>query len=145
MILAGPALGQCREDRLDIRQDGLHASFDVEIADDAAERARGLMFVEEMGQLEGMLFVYEDEPRQRSFWMRNTLIPLDMLFIDTAGVVRDIHVGAVPLDETPILSATDDIFAVLEVNGELTTMLGLTEGAEIRHPAFGSEAAWPCD
>ncbi|WP_240910305.1 DUF192 domain-containing protein [Pontivivens nitratireducens] len=146
MLLATPvAAQQCREDRVDIRQDGLRVSIEVEIADTDEERARGLMFVEDMAQLEGMLFVYQDEPRQRSFWMRNTLIPLDMLFVAADGTVRDIHVNATPLDETPIPSATNDIFAVLEVNGGLTEMLGLTPGAQLRHPAFDTNPIWPCD
>ena len=130
---------------MDIRQNGLRVSIEVEIADTDEERARGLMFVEDMAQLEGMLFVYQGQPRQRSFWMRNTLIPLDMLFVAADGTVRDIHVNATPLDETPIPSATDDIFAVLEVNGGLAEMLGLTPGAQLRHPAFETNPVWPCD
>jgi len=146
LLLTTPvAAQQCREDRVDIRQDGLRVSIEVEIADTDEERARGLMFVEEMAQLEGMLFVYQGQPRQRSFWMRNTLIPLDMLFVAADGTVRDIHVNATPLDETPIPSATDDIFAVLEVNGGLAEMLGLTPGAQLRHPAFETNPVWPCD
>ena len=130
---------------MDLRQDAVRVSFEVEIADDDEERARGLMFVEELGLLEGMLFVYQDGPRRRSFWMRNTLIPLDMLFVAADGTVRDIHENAVPLDETPIPSATDDIVAVLEINGGTSAMLGIAPGAVLRHPAFGAEAAWPCD
>lgn len=146
LIAAAPAAAQqCREDRVDIRQGGLQVSIDVEIADDAEERAKGLMFVEEMAQFDGMLFIYQDGPRRRSFWMRNTLIPLDMLFLDARGIVRDIHANAVPLDETPIPSATDDIVAVLEVNGGLTEMLGLEPGAELRHPSFTADPVWPCD
>lgn len=146
VLLTTPvAAQQCREDRVDIRQDGLRVSIEVEIADTDEERARGLMFVEDMAQLEGMLFVYQGQPRQRSFWMRNTLIPLDMLFVAADGTVRDIHVNATPLDETPIPSATDDIFAVLEVNGGLTEMLGLTPGAQLRHSAFDTNPVWPCD
>lgn len=145
-LAAVPAAAeQCREDRVDIRQGGIQVSINVEIADDAQERARGLMFVEHMPQLDGMLFVYQDSPRRRSFWMRNTLIPLDMLFIAADGTVRDIHSNAIPLDETGIPSATDDIVAVLEVNGGLSEMLGLQPGAEVRHPVFSNEAAWTCD
>jgi hypothetical protein len=69
----------------------------------------------------------------------------DMLFVAADGTVRDIHVNATPLDETPIPSATDDIFAVLEVNGGLAEMLGLTPGAQLRHPAFETNPVWPCD
>ncbi len=145
LVCAGGAVAaECRDDRVDLRHQGVEATFTVEIADDVEERARGLMFVEEMPQFEGMLFLYDDGPQRRSFWMRNTLIPLDMIFLDEEGVVRDIHVNAVPLDETPIPSATDDIVAVLEVNGGLTTLLGLAPGAELRHPSFGADAAWPC-
>ena len=146
ILLAAPvAAQQCQEDRVDIRQGGVRVSINVELADDAEERARGLMFVEDMPQLDGMLFVYQDTPRRRSFWMRNTLIPLDMIFVAADGTVRDIHVNAVPLDETPIPSATDDIYAVLEVNGGLTEMLGLSAGAELRHPVFSNDPVWTCD
>lgn len=146
LMVASPlAAQQCREDRVDIRDGGTRVTFDVVIADDAEERAQGLMFVEDLPQFEGMLFLYQDGPRQRSFWMRNTLIPLDMIFVAADGTVRDIHVNAVPLDETPIPSATDDIVAVLEVNGGLTEMLGLEPGAVLRHPAFANDPAWPCD
>ncbi|RED11033.1 DUF192 domain-containing protein [Pontivivens insulae] len=147
--LIGPvaALAQsCSVDRVDIRQNGVVASFAVEIADDFEERSRGLMFVESIPQFSGMLFLYQDGPRRRSFWMRNTLIPLDMLFISETGEVRDIHENAVPLDETPIPSETDDIVAVLEINGGLSAMLRFEPGAEIRHPAFnGPDAVWACD
>lgn len=144
-LAAVPAFAEtCRDDRLDIRQGGLRLTLEISIADDPQERAQGLMWVEEMGQLEGMLFIYQDGGKRRSFWMRNTLIPLDMLFIGADGVVRSIHENAVPLDETPIPSETDDITTVLEVNGGLSAMLGLEAGAEIRHASFGPDAAWPC-
>jgi len=80
-----------------------------------------------------------------SFWMRNTLIPLDMLFIDSRGVVRHIHHEAVPHDETPILGG-NNLLSVLEINGGLARRLGIQAGSELRHPAFGAnDPAWPCD
>ena len=106
-------------------------------------RSRGLMHRESMPRSAGMLFVY-DKPQPVSFWMRNTLIPLDMIFMDETGVVQRVHDNAVPLDETGIKGG-DDIQFVLEINGGLASRLGIVEGAELRHPAIGLNAAWPCE
>ena len=134
----------CDIGRLDIMSDGNSSRFFVEIADDNAERARGLMEREYMAPFSGMLFIY-DRPARISFWMRNTLIPLDMLFIDSSGVVQKIHENATPLDETPIPGG-DNIQYVLEINGSLSSMLNISEGARIRHPQINQELAiWPCD
>jgi len=133
----------CRDDTILLRGDWGSARFTVEIADDPLEQQQGLMNREAMAISHGMLFVY-DSPRSPSFWMRNTLIPLDMLFIDAQGVVRHIHHMAKPLDETPILGG-DDVLSVLEINGGLAKRLGITVDSEIRHPAFAAFApAWPC-
>ncbi|MGB0497001.1 MAG: DUF192 domain-containing protein [Rubricella sp.] len=141
--VTGWAQEVCRLDRVDIRSDGGVATFTVAIADEPRERAQGLMFVESMPMFEGMLFVYES-PRPVSFWMRNTLIPLDMIFMDITGTVQRVHENAIPLDETSIPGG-DDIFAVLEINGGLSAMLGIKEGAVLRHPLLPQEtAAWPC-
>ena len=91
--------------------------FSVEVVDDAAERAQGLMFRESLPKFSGMLFVYET-PQPVAFWMRNTLIPLDMLFFDGAGRLARIKRDATPHDETPIIGG-DDIRYVLEINGGL--------------------------
>ncbi|MEL6958298.1 MAG: DUF192 domain-containing protein [Pseudomonadota bacterium] len=132
----------CTPDVLSIRGDFGLAQFDVTIADDATERSRGLMFVEEMPQAAGMLFVYE-RPQSVSFWMRNTLIPLDMVFIGADGVIDNIHKQAQPFDETAIFGG-DDIQFVLEINGGLSDLLGLSIGDEIQHPSIGSDAIWAC-
>jgi uncharacterized membrane protein (UPF0127 family) len=101
------------------------------------------MHRESLPRSSGMLFVYE-EPGSPAFWMRNTLIPLDMLFIDAEGRVAHIHENAVPHDETPIPGG-DGILMVLEINGGLARQLGVTEGSEMRHPALDpARAAWPC-
>ena len=86
---------------MDLRGDWGVAGFNVEVADDPKERERGLMFVTEMPFSAGMLFVYE-EPRRAVFWMKNTLIPLDMIFMDPSGVVTHIHENAIPRDLTGI-------------------------------------------
>ncbi|ASM72575.1 MULTISPECIES: DUF192 domain-containing protein [Roseobacteraceae] len=133
----------CSDEAVDLRGDWGRARFNVEIADDNEERAQGLMHRSKMAQSAGMLFVYES-PRRMSFWMRNTLIELDMLFIDAQGVVQHIHHRAIPLDETPIFGG-ENLLAALEINGGLAERLGITEGTQVRHPTFSdNDAAWPC-
>jgi len=143
-LTAGMAAAQCAPDSVSIRGDFGVARFSVEIADTDETRARGLMFREKLPRSAGMLFVY-DAPQRASFWMRNTLIPLDMLFADETGRITRVHAMAVPGDETPIPGG-DGVLAVLEINGGLARLLGIEEGAEMRHPAFPQDrAAWPCD
>ena len=145
LLAAGPvfAQGACDPYRVDLRGEWGSARFTVEIADDDAERAQGLMHREELARNRGMLFIYE-APRRASFWMRNTLIPLDMMFIGPDGEVTRMHENAQPHDETPI-DGGPGVLAVLEINGGLADQLGIDEGTEVRHPAFGTDAAWPCE
>lgn len=119
------------------------ARFDVALADEPEERSRGLMFVEHLGTLKGMLFVY-DEPQHATFWMRNTLIPLDMLFISSAGEILNIHENAIPLDET-VIDGGDGIQFVLEVNGGMSRRLGIEVGDVLQHPSIGENAIAPCE
>jgi uncharacterized membrane protein (UPF0127 family) len=132
----------CTPDRVELRWQGGAAAFSVEVADDAAERAQGLMFRETMAPGAGMLFVYE-APKRAQFWMKNTLIPLDMIFADAAGRVTRVHPQAVPGDETPI-DGGEGVQFVLEINGGLAATLGIAPGAEMRHPAIAG-GVWPCD
>ncbi len=133
----------CSVDRLDLRWQGGKAGFTVEVADDAEERAKGLMFREKMALSAGMLFVY-DSPRRASFWMKNTLIPLDMIFANSTGVVTKVHANAVPGDRTSIKGG-EGVQYILEVNGGLAKRLGIVEGAQLRHPSITqTTAAWPC-
>ena len=142
-VSPGVAAAACSEDRLELRGDFGSVRFRVVVADTPQARAQGLMHVPEMPRLSGMLFVYE-RPQSVSFWMENTLIPLDMIFADETGVVRRIHENAVPLDRTPIPGG-DDIQYVLEINGGMAATLGLSEGDQMRHPAIAQDlAAWPC-
>ena len=141
----GAALAQdCAQDRVDIRGPGGQQRFTVEVADEGAERAQGLMFRDKMPSSAGMLFVY-DAPQRAAFWMKNTLIPLDMIFADETGRVRKVHSNAIPGDTTPI-EGGEGIQYVLEINGGLAARMGIAEGAELRHPAIGQRtAAWPCE
>ncbi|MFP1645040.1 DUF192 domain-containing protein [Pontitalea aquivivens] len=145
--LAGPASAApaaCRDDLVLIRHDRGEARFAVEIADDAAERAQGLMGRERMPAGAGMLFIY-DRPEPVAFWMKNTPLPLDLLFIDETGRVVHLHENAVPFDETPLPSGTP-VLMVLEINGGLARRIGIAPGAVIAHPRLDRAiAAFPCD
>ena len=122
----------------------------IELADDPAERAQGLMFRRELQPRHGMLFVYE-APQPASFWMRNTLIPLDIVFMDSRGIIRHIHENARPLDETPIPGAAvgdpDPLrLMVLEIGGGEAASLGLKVGQAMSYPALDqTKAAISCD
>lgn len=143
-LMSGAAwAGECREDQLWIRGDFGEARFDITLADTAEARSRGLMYVREMPADAGMLFVYE-APAHARFWMRNTLISLDMLFADSRGVLRRVHERAQPLDET-VIDGGPGVRFVLEINGGQARALGIGPGAQMRHPAIGESAAWPCD
>jgi hypothetical protein len=134
----------CADDRVDLRWSGGTEAFAIEIADTEAERAQGLMFREDLDPSSGMLFVYES-PRRAMFWMKDTLIPLDMVFADATGTVTRVHANAVPEDLTPI-DGGDGVMFVLEINGGLAARLGLAPGAVLRHPAIpAATAAWPCE
>ena len=142
--LSGTAVSAaCAVNTVTVQGDFGRARFAVDVADDEAERAQGLMYVEEMGAFEGMLFIYET-PRPASFWMRNTLIPLDMLFAQADGTIVTVHPDAVPLDETPIFGG-DEIAYVLEINGGMAARLGIAPGDVLQHPAIGPDPAAPCD
>lgn len=100
--------------------------FVVEVAASRAEQARGLMFRSQMGRDEGMIFPF-DPPRPASFWMRNTVIPLDIIFIGPDRRVLNIAADAIPYDETP-LSSLGPAAAVLELNGGRAAQLGIKPG-----------------
>ncbi|MEP1327869.1 DUF192 domain-containing protein [Pseudophaeobacter sp.] len=133
----------CRPDRVDLRGGWGQISFSVEIADTDALRAQGLMFRETLPRGSGMLFVYP-KPQRAAFWMKNTLIPLDIIFLNETGQVTRVHAGAVPGDLTP-LPGGDDVFAVLEINGGLAAKYGISTGSQMRHKVFSNSAPiWPC-
>ncbi len=142
-LIASAATAQCVSDRIDLRGDWGRAGFAVEVVDTPETRAQGLMHREEMPKSAGMLFVYE-HPQRVAFWMRNTLIPLDMIFADATGVVQKVHENAVPGDETAIPGG-DNIQFVLEINGGLASLYGIEAGTVLRHPKIvAKSAAWPC-
>jgi len=103
--------------------------FSVEVADNLASQSKGLMFRKSLRESRGMLFVWKDE-QTRSFWMKNTLIPLDMIFIDSNWTVVEINKNAVPCEETECSVYDSRIPAqyVLEINGGLGDGLGINVG-----------------
>jgi uncharacterized protein len=145
LLAAGAVQAECRDDQIELRTPaGAVARFSVEVADDADERAQGLMFRDRMPAGAGMLFVYPT-PGPVAFWMKNTLIPLDMVFADASGTVVHVHANAEPGNETPIPGGNSVQF-VLEINGGLAGALGIAPGAVMRHPGIdGNGAVWACD
>ncbi len=104
--------------------------FNVWVADTEPHREQGLMFVKFLAEDSGMLFVYS-QPRQISMWMKNTLIPLDMLFVDAHGRVQQIIANARPLS-LDILSSKKPAQWVIELNGGAAEAHGITAGARVR-------------
>lgn len=114
---------------LTVTVDGKAHAFRVEVARSAAEQARGLMFRTEMGPEEGMIFPMEP-PRLASFWMRNTVIPLDIIYIGEDGRILNIVAGAEPYSETPLPSA-GPVKGVLELNAGRAAQLGIGPGDRV--------------
>ena len=115
-------------------EDGRRYQFDIELALDREEQANGLMYRQSLDKDAGMLFVfYSSIPR--TFWMKNTFIPLDILFVEKNGRIQHIHSMAEPQDESFITSGKP-AYAVLELHGGITDELGISEGDYIHHTAF---------
>ncbi|MCO5071247.1 MAG: DUF192 domain-containing protein [Rhizobiaceae bacterium] len=107
--------------------------FKIEIADDASERSMGLMFRDYLPPDQGMLFIFE-QTRQVGFWMKNTKLPLDLIFISENGTVKAIKRGE-PMSEAPIAPDAPVRF-VLELNAGTAAKRGIVSGARIHHPVI---------
>jgi uncharacterized membrane protein (UPF0127 family) len=108
--------------------------FKVEVMRTDEQRARGLMFRRHMPADRGMLFDFKTEQRVM-MWMRNTYIPLDMVFITKTGIVINVAEDTEPLSERTISSAAP-AFSVLEVNAGVARRIGLKAGDQVKHPLF---------
>jgi hypothetical protein len=138
-ILAGtvvvqPSLAMRRETlKLHTAAQGEHL-INVEITETDEERAQGLMFRTHMPEKSGMLFFYKT-PREITMWMRNTYVPLDMVFIRKDGTVHRIEAKTEPLSEA-IIGSQGDTVACLELAGGEAARLGLKPGDKVDHRLF---------
>lgn len=104
--------------------------FAVEVVATPESRSQGLMYRTELAANAGMLFVFE-RPAEVAFWMRNTYLPLDLIFIDRHGSIVRIHPQAKPHDDTLIASG-QPVTHVLEINGGLAAELGIETGQRMK-------------
>ncbi|MEO0637792.1 MAG: DUF192 domain-containing protein [Pseudomonadota bacterium] len=109
-------------------------SFQIEVADDPDERSRGLMFRRSMPEDAGMLFVH-DAPREITMWMKNTYIPLDMIFIGAEGKVVSVAADTIP-HSLSVISSRVDARYVLELNAGMAKRHAIRPGDAVEHPAI---------
>jgi uncharacterized membrane protein (UPF0127 family) len=114
---------------------GVHV-FSVELADNDAERAKGLMYRKELPEGQGMLFDFHRE-QDVSFWMQNTYIPLDMIFIRGDGHILRIAENTEPLS-TRLVPSGGPVRAVLEIIGGSARKLGIAPGDRVASPIFNA-------
>ena len=134
LLLIGPATAQDTSDLWIETAAGQRYKFQIELAVTPRQQAIGLMNRAEMADDAGMLFVF-DPVRPVSFWMKNTLISLDMLFVDADGRIINIGARTEPLSLASVPS-DGPVRAVLEINGGLSAMLGIQPGDKVVHEAF---------
>lgn len=111
-------------------------SVEVEVVDTPESRQRGLMFRKQLAPMAGMLFLFE-RPEQHTFWMHNTLVPLDMIFIKSDWTVLGVVENATPLTDAP-RSVPGESQYVLEVNAGFSRHYGLRPGTSVRYVPAGS-------
>jgi uncharacterized protein len=128
------ARGEAVLQRLEIITSSGPHEFRVEVAETPGERSKGLMYRKHMPADQGMLFDFHEEI-PIMMWMKNTYIPLDMVFVSRTGTVTAIAADTVPLSEATI-SSEGPAYAVIELNAGAASKIGLKLGDEVRHPAF---------
>ena len=117
-----------------ITSNGSKHNFLVEVARTEEEKKIGLMFRKTLSKNAGMLFLYKREAL-RLMWMKNTFIPLDILFIDKKGVIKRVVKRTTP-HSLATISSRKSVLAVLELRGGITSSLEIKKGDRIEHPAF---------
>jgi uncharacterized membrane protein (UPF0127 family) len=111
--------------------------FDIWIAADTRRREQGLMFIRSMDDNAGMLFIYS-QPQSIAMWMKNTYIPLDMVFIRADGRVARVVANAKP-HSLKVIESGENVLGVLELKGGIAAKLGIRAGAVVMYSAFGTE------
>ena len=117
-----------------ITSNGSKHNFLVEVAKTEEEKKIGLMFRKTLAKNAGMLFLFKREAL-RLMWMKNTFIPLDILFIDKNGVIKRVVKRTIP-HSLATISSRQSVLAVLEIKGGITSSLEIKRGDRIEHPAF---------
>lgn len=112
-------------------------NFTIETASTLAQQQVGMMWRTNMKTNEGMLFDYIDNPHRASFWMENTILSLDLIFIRDDGTIANIAKNAKPLDRTPIISK-GVVAAVLEIKGGEAERQNIKAGDKVVHKIFGN-------
>jgi uncharacterized membrane protein (UPF0127 family) len=128
-------LAQFPVDRVLVESSGKRFPVKVWIAATPQRHAQGLMYVKSLAPDEGMLFVFA-QPSRQAFWMKNTFIPLDLVFIAADGRIVSIAARATPRSLKTI-DSREDALGVLEVPGGTAARLGWQVGDFVSHPAFG--------
>jgi uncharacterized membrane protein (UPF0127 family) len=136
VLMAGPAAAADESTLEIVTKNGVHV-FSVEVAASDADRQKGLMFRKELPEGRGMLFDFKQD-QDVSMWMRNTLIPLDMMFINADGRIRRIAENTEPMSERTIPSG-GPVRGVLEVIGGTAKKLGIVAGDKVAHPMFSGK------
>jgi uncharacterized protein len=129
---ASPATAEAMQPLEIVTASGPH-HFKVELADTPAERSKGLMFRRSMPQDQGMLFDFHTET-PIMMWMKNTYIPLDMVFVARDGTVTGVAPNTVPMSEETISGGM--AYGVIELNAGAAEKIGLKPGDVVHHPAF---------
>jgi uncharacterized membrane protein (UPF0127 family) len=133
-----PAGARMRLDQLWLVTASGEHRIEIEVAVSEQEKSLGLMFRTTLGAGKGMLFPY-DRPQEVTMWMRNTFIPLDMVFIRADGVVHRIEAGAEPMNES-LIESKGPVTGVLELDAGSAARLGIVPGSRVRHSHFGAAA-----
>lgn len=132
-LLSGHALAAEKSALEIVTKTGVH-SFSVEVVDNDADRAKGLMFRKSLPEGTGMLFDFQRE-QEVSFWMQNTYVPLDMIFIRGDGRIWRIAENTTPLS-TDLVPSRGPVRGVLEVIAGTARKLGIAPGDRVAHPIF---------
>lgn len=109
--------------------------FKVWVADNDQRRALGFMFVKELDDDAGMLFIFP-QPQPISMWMKNTVLPLDMLFVAADGRIANVIENTVP-QSLQTLNSNGIVLGVIELKAGTARRLHIAAGARVEHPAFG--------
>jgi uncharacterized membrane protein (UPF0127 family) len=133
-VAAAPSSTSFEESPLTIDAADEQFEFRVELAVSPAQRSQGLMFRESLEEDRGMLFDF-GTPQLATMWMRNTYVPLDMLFIDAHGRITQIAANTQPLSDA-VIASREPVRAVLELRGGVSAKLGIEPGDRVIHPLF---------